>query len=480
MKKFKYLIVYICVVIMSLFVAFPPTLKASAESGANGNNSLEQSISSNIQSFVDAGIENSSVHSRFAGSEGERIAAAKILSKLDTISGIERVNNASTVNGIQSFSVNIDGGLYPSQNIIYRKPGASHDKKVVIATHYDSEGYYEQVEGKYERFGNEGVHSSGAGVGLVFALAEALSSFAFEFDIEFVFFGSHYAELAGSGHYTTVLSEEDAKNTLLMINFDNVVTDGNIYLYTGEYRNKTDSYLNSAFNEVTEAKDAYDYRFIADSSTESVTGLEYTTVALESDSAHFIRRGVKVLNILGVDNECEAGASVINYASKVSAKYDNLSVVHEKYTDSFISILAGMAEGVISILSDVDFVNQMGNAESNGLYAFFGDYKLAGFIAAVTFIVLWFVIYLIRVNLAKKAESAKIACNFDAMIAEMASRTYESVEELVNEAMNKFDSMSQKNKSSKDKKSQKGGNEGSDKGEQGSDTDNDSDEGKTQ
>ncbi|MBQ9790565.1 MAG: M28 family peptidase [Clostridia bacterium] len=454
MKKLKYFIFAIMFAILGIFT-LPFGEFAVAEEVSSAYGELGTSILSNISDFVDAESVDSDVHKRFAGSDGEKAAALSIKTKLEGIAGLEAVNNLSTTNGVQVFDVNVDGALCVSQNIIFKKTGtAQNPKKVVIAAHYDNEGYYSEEDEYAQKHGSQGVVQSGAGVGLVMTLAQKLAGMSFEFDIEFVFFGSHYAGMAGSEHYSSLISEESSNDILLMINFDEVVSSGNTYLYTGEYQNDSDDYLIETFNDFAEAKNAREFNFVANANAGSVTGLDYTTIALETDSAHFLRRGVKILNVMSMDDSNITGLNIVNYVAPVSIHADNLKKVFDVCTNKFVCNLESMAEGVIGLLSNERFVSEMSQTSAGSkLYNVFGDYKMAIFILAILFVALWFVTYLIKLRLEKKAEEAKAACNFDAIMADIASRTYESVEELVNEVTGKIDELSEKNKkSAKDSK----------------------------
>ena len=413
--------------------------------------------------FVESGVENSPVHKRFAGSDGEKIAGARIWSALSGIFGLVPVSNVSTTNGVQSFDVNVDGNIYVSQNIIFKKPGtAENPKKVVIAAHYDNQAYYVEEDDYTEANGNEGVWQSGAGVGVLLTLAEVFAQMTFEFDIEFVFFGAHYADLAGAEHYSSLISDDQAKNILLMINFDNIVSGGDTYLYMGEFKNDTDEYVVETFSEVSQAKNAYDLRFLANMNESSVTGLSYTTVALESESAHFLRRGVKILNVLSIDSSNIDDLEIVNYVAPESIQNDTYAKLVARYGENLINSLAGMAEGVIGLVSDNNFATKMAGPQNADKYELWGNDKIAVFVTAVLFVILCFVLYLVHRSLSKKAQEAKLACNFDALMAEVASGTYESVEELVNEFTKKMDSVasitkdkdkSKQDQNDKDKKS---------------------------
>ena len=453
MRKVKYILSGIIAFVLSLFVALPQAC-GFAEAKRELSFGAAQ-IEAYTKNFVDAGEDSSEIHGRVAGSEGEKLAALKIKSMLGGL-GLEAENNLSTTDGVQVFDIQTVDGLMQSQNIIFKKSsGVENAKKVVIATHYDNYGYFKT--GDYEHiYYSEGVHASGAGVGLLLAIADECSRMTFDFDIEFVFFGAHYAGLEGAEYYTSFISDEEAANILLMVNLDKVVSGGSVYLYTGEYAGDSDEFVYATIeNTIQDVKKAHEYRFIADMETESVTGLDYTTAALESESAHFLRRGIKILNMLSIDDSNVGDLGIIQYTSPVTAANDTWSELQEKYGDKLIAGLESMADGVIALVSSNNFAQVMSTAKLAD-YSLFGNQKLAVFVTAILLIVFIFIMYLIHRNLASKAEQAKLLCNFDAVMTEVASRSYESLEELVGEVAKKIDELSEKKNDKKQGKSESG------------------------
>jgi len=448
MKNFKRFILCICLCLFSItgIVNFDINMTAFAQN-YNYNN-LQNLIKYNIQHFVGSGEENSLKNNRIAGGDGEKAAAEYLKTAMEYL-GLEAINDTSTVDGFQLFDVNIDGVLCNSQNVRFvKKSGINNNKKVIISTHYDNEYYYDA--NNYEKIlYSEGVFSSGASVGLVLAIAEEVSKISLDFDVEIVFFGSHYQKMAGSAYYTSMISRDMASDILLAINYDNVVSDGDIYLYNGEFENKTDSYIENVFSQNVEAKSTKDYSFVSNTDKLSVTGLPYTHVALESDSAHFLRVGTKVLNILAVDNENIDALNIINYTRPTSIKEDTYSNLENLYSDKMIQNLANMFIGTFDLICDAGFVETMSVSHNYDLYKIFSNEKMAVFITAVLFVIICFVLYLVYLKLKKSADEAKKRVNFDAVMAEVTSMSYDSIEQLVSNLANKLEETEKKNSENK-------------------------------
>ncbi len=452
MKKLKNFALMIFVFLaLVVCVPFAGSFAKAEEAGTDTYGEIGTQILNEISAFVQSGVDDSVMHKRFAGTDAERSAGLLIKSRLEAIAGLEAVQNISTKDGVQAFDASYDGKIISSQNIVFKKSGTGADhRKVVIATHYDAEGFFVEADEYKNIHGNEGVAESGAGVGLVITLAEKIAELSLAFDVEFVFFGANYAGMAGAEHYSSLISDADAEKILLMINFDKVVSSGDIFLYQGEYKNGSHDYLVGTFNEFASAKDAWDFRFVANDNETSVTGLPFTTIALESSSAHFLRRSVKILNVMAIDNDCVNAVRIVDYVPSVGREKDTISGVKEACGNKFVINLERMAKGVLGIIADVDFEENVAGGIDAETYEFFGNHKLAVFIVAVCFILMWLVASFIKAKLSAQAEEAKKAVNFDAVMAEVSAKNYESIDELVNEVASKIEEMS--NASSKQEK----------------------------
>lgn len=148
---------------------------------------------------------------RYAGMDGESAAADYIKSALFNI------GYADTAIEIQEFK--ISGTSRTSQNVVVTKPGMS-DKVIVIGAHYDCASEH-------------GVDDNASGVSALFESAMRVVSEDMPYTIVYVFFGAEEAGLYGSQYYVDSMTEEEKANTLLMINFDSILTGDYCYVYGG-------------------------------------------------------------------------------------------------------------------------------------------------------------------------------------------------------------------------------------------------------
>ena len=391
-----------------------------------------------IEAILKDFVSSSSRQNRFACSENEYNSANYIAEKM-TSYGLTAVNNQSTQNGFQYFDVQTDAGLYRSQNVIYKKIGSSSDKKVILATHYDSAYYYGEEDEYTEKHGSEDASESGAGVATLLLAAQALSYYTFDFDIEFVFFGAHNENLAGSAYYTSFISSEVADSILLMINLDNLVSDGKIYLYNGEFKNNSDDYVESAFAKNFNIRNLSDYEVLSYSGESSVTGLDYTNFVLKSDNAHFIRVGVKSLSLTSFSDSCVNSLGVVSYKPIIDIANDTEKNINEKTNGVYLSNLSLIVNGCINLLTDTEFKNQLSGGYDNSIYKLFGNSKLWIFVACILFVVICFVAQLIKYILEKQAQKAKEDLQIEKVIATISPSDFEDMDALMERLTSEFE-----------------------------------------
>ena len=392
-----------------------------------------------IEAILKEFVSDKDRQNRYAGSQNEENASQYILEKMVSY-GLVPVDNQSTKMGVQLFNIyTSDDGVQTSQNIIFKKTGKSSEKKVVIATHYDSEYYYCDEDDYTQKHGTEDVCGSGAGVATLLVLAQAMSYYATDFDVEFVFFGAHNENLAGSKYYTSFISDEDAENILLMINIDNVVSDGKVYLYNGEFKSKTDGFVNDTFMANFNGGVLSDYRIVGNPEDESITGLDYTHFAMESDNAHFVRVGVKTLSPVSISDENINGLGMVTYCPMLAIEKDTLSNLNEKIGGGYLSNLSLIVGGSLNLLLDSNFMSEMQGDSNKTLYNVLGNEKLWVFVACVLFVVACFVVYIIRFNLQKKAEKVKNDMQIEKVLSTINPNDFEDIDALMERLTSEFE-----------------------------------------
>ena len=442
MKKFK-IFATTLIFFMVLVLVTPCFAVFGIAKAQNYNVEYDAEIMSEIYNFVEPNDETSLRHNRIAGTRGEADAAEYIKQRLEFF-GLSPVNNQSTQDGEQQFFVQTDDGLKLSRNIVFRKEcGVVNAKKIIIATHYDSMWYTSEDN---KKFGGEGVSSSGAAVGQVLTLAKIVSALNFNFDVEFVFFGSHFVELAGAKYYTSFVGESEANNILLMINIDKIVGSDNILLYTGEIPYKEKDIVVDGFCVATEAKDASNFTFLADTTQTSVTGLPYTNIALESDNACFIRSNVKTLNILSLKDEDIGALGIVQEKNIIKVQDDNLENIVSRANGKLASNLSNMLNGVLAILDVDDIENKLSCPGNASDYAVFGDKKTVVFAVAILFIVVCFGAYLWKNYFKQVAEKAKQDVSLQKIMSNIDLNKYDNFNDAMDDIMKQIEKLEKENK----------------------------------
>ena len=447
MKKFR----IFATTIMFLFVlvlAFP-CFAVFGKAQAEYDYEYDTEILSEIYSFVDPNNNSSLRHNRISGTEGEENAAQYIKQRLGYF-GLTAVNNQSTEDGEQKFFVQTDEGLRLSENIIFKKQGLVGGKKIVIATHYDSM-FYTDEDGNI--YGGQGVSASGAAVGQVLTLAKVISTSTLNYDIEFVFFGSHFNNLAGSKYYTSFIDENEAQNILLMINVDRVVGSDNILLYTGEIPYSQKDVVVEGFNCGAVAIDASDLSFLADTTKRSVTGLPYTNIALESDNAYFIRSNVKTLNVLSLKDEDIGTLDIVTEKDVVKVQNDTIDYIIERSEGKLATNLSNITNGILALLDVDDIENKLATPGNASAYLFFGNDKLIVFVVAILFIVICFGAYILKIYYKNVSEKAKHDSSLQKVLSSIDINKYDNFNDAMDDIMKQIEKIEeQKTDKGKDKK----------------------------
>ena len=122
---------------------------------------------------------------------------------------------------LQEFIAEEDGETYHSGNVIVVKPGES-GKTLVVAAHMDG------VKG------SPAASDNASGIGALLEIAARLEDVATPYTIAFVAFGAEEPGLLGSQHYLEVLSGDERRAIIGMINLDGVAGGETLYAYGDE------------------------------------------------------------------------------------------------------------------------------------------------------------------------------------------------------------------------------------------------------
>ena len=142
MKIFKR--VFLC--LLAIFVVcsnFTASDKVSAVSEAERNASIQNQIKEELLSLVEYNrpAEEKQMQNRIPGSKGEYNAAIYLKTQLSELNNFKAVNNASTIDGVESFEFKsvYDDNMYTSQNVIFKRESLiDTNRKIILCAHYDA------------------------------------------------------------------------------------------------------------------------------------------------------------------------------------------------------------------------------------------------------------------------------------------------------------------------------------------------------
>jgi len=419
-KKLLISLLSLVLVCLSIF-SLPKFAQVSAAESVNIENStaLRSEILYELNKFLGY-TDNSYLtrQGRAPGSKAEYNASAYIHSVLSGLKNFKAVNNLSVSNGVESFEFEsvYEDKIYRSQNIIFKRESlVETNKKVVLATHYDSAfiGEVNQETKKVENIVTDGFNDNAASVATLLTIVKHLDNLPedYGYDIEVVFFGASSNNYDGASYYLRGQSEEDNKNTLLMINLDKIALGDYNYAYINEFKTSQEDYILKVASGLRKLKNENTLDF----STPSKNGLDYSHIGLESDHVLFMKQNINVLNIFSGNYESKTTFGIKEYKDKDVITYtqeDTLAYVLSTHSD-FTNNLAKILVQVETLLADSNFINEM--EIPNKLadkYEFWTNEKLAVFITAIVlvlFVGLYFAIYFgLQSKSRKKAKDSDI------------------------------------------------------------------------
>lgn len=113
-----------------------------------------------------------------------------------------------------------DGTEVRTQNVVATKKGSSA-QVLIVGAHYDS------VDA------GQGADDNASGVGVLLETAKNAAGKPTPYTIKFVAFGAEEEGARGSEHYVSLMSKQEKKNTVAMINLDSLAAGDVLYLNAG-------------------------------------------------------------------------------------------------------------------------------------------------------------------------------------------------------------------------------------------------------
>ena len=148
---------------------------------------------------------------------------------------------------------------------------------------------YPAKKGEFENI--EGVNDSAASVATLLTFAKALDKELVDlgFTVEVVFFGAGTNAYDGSKFYVETINKDEVKDILLMVNLDKIALGSYNYIYVNEFKTTQEDYIKQTLKGKIDFK-SFKAINVLDFSKESVNGLSYTHLGLESDHAYLMKR----------------------------------------------------------------------------------------------------------------------------------------------------------------------------------------------
>lgn len=130
---------------------------------------------------------------------------------------------------------------YSGSNIVLTVEGQDSSKQVIVGGHYDGDG----------------IGDNGSAIALMLATAKNLKDKKPLYTVKYVFFDCEEIGCLGSTYYAESLSEEEAKNTVYMVNIDSILFGDYCNVYGGDTNHKTGEVTETSAYELACKKAAY-------------------------------------------------------------------------------------------------------------------------------------------------------------------------------------------------------------------------------
>ncbi len=375
--------------------------------------------------------------SRVAGSDDERAAAEYIVNFLNLNSvNLSAVNNTSTQSGVQQFKFynEYTGGYNTSQNIIFQKKASNEsNKKVIIACNYDAPYKFDYEKGEYVSFENDAVNTSASSVVALLMMARSLSTQSFNFNVEFIFFGAGEVACAGSEFYLNGVSEEEAKNTLCVINLDKIALGKNLYFYMDEISTDFSKYVANTCSSYV--KEVNLLHLNKSSYVDTKLNLGYSHIGLTSDNVNFMSRGIATINFFAGDYEEGLVVGLNEYNGKNVISYtenDTLEYIDQNYEkDTILDNLYKLNMAVENLIIDENFevIAMEANNQTSWFYTIFANEKLVVYLMFVAFIVMLIIAMYIYYKLTAKSYYANIETEFLTSVVKITDQIDKNAED---------------------------------------------------
>ena len=429
MKKVHKILLSIALVTLMLFGFIPVKTRVQA-------NALNYSYSDYVDEAnqIFAGIAEFA--GRVAGSETENKASMFIHNNLKSnATMLLPKEDSSTKDGIQKFQFfnEYTSSYNTSQNIIFEyKAPTETKKKVILACSYDSPYRYDIEKDKYIAYAKDAINTSSGSVVALLMLARSLPTLNLNFNIEFVFFGAGEIGCAGSEFYLNGVSEDEAKNTLCMINLDKIALGQNSYFYIDEISTNFSKYVSNVCSKFV--REVNLVHLNKSEHVENKLNLGYSHIALDSDNVNFMSRGITSINFFAGDYETGIVLGLNEYNGKAPVSYtenDTIEYIEKTYGENVVNDnLYKINLAVETLLTDFDFEKMSAGTykQNSWFYALFANEKLVIYFSFLTFALILIASMYIYFKLTVKSYYANIETEFLTSVVKIADQIDQNAE----------------------------------------------------
>lgn len=349
-KSFRIISLILCVVIAALFMIACSDHGAPEHDTSSPDYAVSASdLTTELNSFMSKNID------RTTYTDGERAAATYLFNRL--------LDMGYTDVGLQNFTATENEVTdLNSQNVVARIGStAANAKNVIIGTYYDNRysSPYNGVTGD----GGEGAMAGGTSVATLLAVAKyfaendvpALDSVS----VTIVFFGASYASNHGAREYLEKMTENEYKNTVLMIELQRLCGD-HLYAFSDARETEREKFFDriAADNGLNVYKPTSKSPMITGLS--ALQGVPYYQWAHGGVFGVFFNAGLPTLNLVGANWE-SANLSDIESASRDNISYSENDTLHnlKRYYPDCAEKMATAATMVIRSITDEEFLEVM-------------------------------------------------------------------------------------------------------------------------
>ena len=373
MKKQKFLLSIICLMILVIALAFSGCTQKTydiktAEELILGSEAYEklEYISTNYKD-------------RTIGSDDAELFVTYLKGELESY-GYEVSEQVFTANNAKT-----------TKNIIAKGALIENKGKIILGASWDN--LYKEFETN-----PDGAYQTGAAIAALLTTAKELSTKALSYNLEIVFFSGDSDSWSGAQYYMNKLTAQDKQDIKLYINYGFVVGGDNVYIYSRDKDVNYDSFIRQVINKnnIQGITKTPLYKNVIEAQVVNNQLYQYSHIGMLANSMVFMNEKIPSINFLsinwsaydypiyteikGSENIAQTSKDTFAVLSSRTSKETIVSQFNSVINTTIYTIDTNQ-EGLLEVLDNADEISSF--TQSNASYYIFNIVMKIVFVALI-------------------------------------------------------------------------------------------------